>query len=78
MSRENLKLISVRIDPETLEKIEKFVADRRYWSRNAVINSILCAVADCMDSNSLYDMVRYSRYHKQDVECKFEIKRKTT
>ena len=78
MSRENLQLISVRIDPETLRKIEKFVADRRYWSRNGVINAILCAAVDCMDSQSLYDMARYSRYYHKDVECKFEIKRKTT
>lgn len=77
MSRENLKLISVRIDPEALEKIEKFVEDRRYWSRNGIINSILCAATDCMDTQSLYDMARYSRYYKKDVECKFEIKKMT-
>lgn len=78
MSRENLKLISVRIDPEALAKIENFITSRGYWSRNSVINSILCAATDCMDSQSLYDMARYSRYYQKDVECKFEIKRKTT
>lgn len=61
---ENLKLISVRIDPVTLEKIDAFKRKHYYWKRNAIINGILSAVVDAMDDNSLYDMVRYCRnYH---------------
>lgn len=61
---ENLKLISVRIDHKTLEKIDTIHKVHRYWKRNAIINGLLTAVVDSMDAGALYDMVRYSRgYH---------------
>lgn len=61
---ENLKLISVRIDPKTLKKIDTIHKVHHYWKRNAIINGLLTAVVDGMDSRTLYDMLRYSRgYH---------------
>lgn len=58
---ENLKLISVRIDPETLQKLDEFCKQHYYWKRNTVINGILTAVVDAMDKGTLYEMVRYNR-----------------
>ena len=58
---ENLKLISVRIDPETLRKIDDFCKRHYYWKRNTVINGLLTAVVDAMDNDTLYEMVRYNR-----------------
>lgn len=58
---ENLKQISVRIDPVTLQKIDDFCKKHYYWTRNAVINGILGAVVDGMDDDTIYEMVRYSR-----------------
>lgn len=61
---ENLKLISVKIDPKTLEKIDTIHKTHPYWKRNAIINGLLTAVVDAMDSGAIYDMVRYTRnYH---------------
>lgn len=61
---ENLKQISVKIDPKTLEKIDTIHNVHHYWKRNTIINGLLTAVVDSMDSGALYDMVRYSRgYH---------------
>lgn len=61
---ENLKQISVRIDPKTLEKIDTLQKVHWYWKRNTIINHLLTAVVDSMDSRALYDMLRYSRnYH---------------
>lgn len=57
----NLKQISVRIDPVTLQKVDDFCEKHYYWKRNTVINSLLGAVVDAMDDKTLYDMVRYSR-----------------
>lgn len=63
---ENLKLISVRIDPVTLQMIDEFSKKHYYWKRNTIINSLLGAVVDAMDDKALYDMVRYSRhFHKK-------------
>lgn len=58
---ENLKLISVKIDPQTLKKIDAIRAKHYYWKRNAIINGLLTAVVDAMDDATLYDMIRYYR-----------------
>lgn len=58
---ENLKLISVKIDPQTLKKIDALRAKHYYWKRNAIINGLLTAVVDAMDDDTLYDMIRYNR-----------------
>lgn len=61
---EKLKLISVRIDLKTLEKIDTIQKTHWYWKRNTIINHLLTAVVDGMDSGAIYDMLRYSRgYH---------------
>lgn len=73
---ENLKQISVRIDPVTLQKIEDFCKKHRYWKRNTVINSLLGAVVDAMDDGTLYDMVRYSRGFYEKPSGKFYIPEK--
>lgn len=70
---ENLKLISVRIDPVTLEKIDAFKRKHYYWKRNTIVNSILSAVVDAMDDNSLYDMVRYSRHYHSKPKGTFYL-----
>ena len=44
MPKENLQLISVRIDPDTVAKIEKFAARHSYWKRNTIINNVLMTI----------------------------------
>jgi hypothetical protein len=62
--KQNLKLISVRIDPKTQEKIDTIHKVHYYWKRNAIINGLLTAVVDAMDAGAIYDMIRYTRgYH---------------
>ena len=58
---ENLKLISCRIDPETLRLIDTWSSRYDIYKRNAVINGILTAVVDTFTPSDIYDMVRYSR-----------------
>lgn len=57
----NLKLVSVRVDPTTLQKIDALASSTRYWKRNTIINGILTAVLDCANSCDIYDLVRYHR-----------------
>lgn len=62
MARENLKLVSCRIDPKTLERIDAFTSNRYYWKRNSVINAVLTNVFALMSNKDIYDLVRhYSR-----------------
>lgn len=72
--KENLKLLSVRIDPDTVEKIDRFVRNRRYWKRNTVVNAILTAVMNDFREDSVYDMVCRSFRSKDNVDAVYKIK----
>lgn len=73
MAKDNLVLVSCRIDPETLEKIEKQVKKHYYWKRNTIINGILTAVMDNFTDQQVYDMIRYWRKGQNEVKANFEI-----
>ena len=73
MAKENLVLVSCRIDPETLEKIEAQVKKHYYWKRNTIINGILTAVMDNFTDQQVYDMIRYWRKGQNEVKANFEI-----
>ena len=65
MAYQKKKLLSVRIDPTTLENIEKFTSRHYYWKRNTVISAVLDAVFDNFSPIDIYNMARYvRRYHK--------------
>mgnify|MGYP003390403027 CR=1 FL=1 len=71
--RNEKKLTSIRFDVPVLEAAEKFVAERRYWKKSDVINSILAAVFENFGQNEIYDMVRTWAWKDKKVETKFEI-----
>lgn len=76
MAKENLVLVSCRIDPETLKKIEETQSRHHYWKRNTVINAILTAVFDNFTDRQIYDMVRYCRQLQHETKAEFEIVKK--
>lgn len=62
MAKDNLKLVSCRIDPITLKRIDAFIGKHYYWKRNSVINAVLTNVFALMSDKDVYDLVRhYSR-----------------
>ena len=71
--QKNLKLVSCRIDPDTLEKIDHFVARHTYWTRNAVINKILSTVINRFDERDVYDMVRSNNFLNEHVTALFRM-----
>lgn len=73
MPKENLQLISVRIDPDTLAKIEKFAARHSYWKRNTIINNLLTTVFNDFNERQIYDMVRRNNFNKAMVQSDYEI-----
>lgn len=75
MSKENLQLISARIDQDTLAKIERFMVHHPYWKRNAVINNILTTVLNDFDGKMIYDMVRRSFFRDSTITAHYEIER---
>lgn len=75
VKRENLKLVSVRIDPETLKRLDEFVERHVYWKRNQVINHILWAVVHDFMAEDVYDMMRRTWFKNESVNAKYEIQR---
>lgn len=71
--KKNLKLTSVRIDPDTLEKIGKFADKHHYWTKNGVINSVLTAVFSRFPEKDIYDMVRDWNGQKYPITAVFRI-----
>lgn len=73
MPKDNLKLISVRLDPDTLERIDAFAKKHTYWKRNTVINQVLTAVFNDFDDRAQYDMTRRSLLRQSEVKAEYEI-----
>lgn len=73
MSRDNLKLISVRLDEDLLWELDKEVMKRTYWKRSDIIRNILIAVFAEMPPEDIYNMIRYHYFKKNVVDAKFEI-----
>lgn len=71
--QKNLKLTSVRLDPDMLDKVAKFQKDHYYWTKNAVINNILITVFQDFDDKEIYDMVRRSRFKDENVTAAYKI-----
>lgn len=71
--KESKKLISARIDPETINKIEAFNTKYQYWTRNYIIDKILYAVMRDFDDKDIYDMVRRSRWTMLNILAKYEL-----
>ena len=73
MSRENLKLVSVRMDDDLIRKLDEMARVYSYWKRSDIIRNILTAVLAEMPAADLYNMIRYYYYRKNVVDAKFEI-----
>lgn len=73
MSRDNLKLISVRLDEDLIKQLDEVAQKHTYWKRSDIIRNILIAVFAEMSAGDIYNMIRYAWYKKNVVDAKFEI-----
>lgn len=55
---EKSKLISIRMEPETLKKIDDYCATRRYWNRSRFINHLLKVVLELSDQGTLFTLLK--------------------
>lgn len=73
MSRDNLKLVSVRMDDDLIRKLDEVAQKHIYWKRSDIIRNVLLAVFAEMSAGDIYNMIRYAWYKKNVVNAKFEI-----
>lgn len=70
---ERTKLVSVRLETETYEKIEKIVARETYYKRSDVINNLLKAVLDNFDDRQIHDMMNRWKWDINVVNTQFKV-----
>jgi len=69
----NLKLVSVRLNPDDLDALIKFCSRHTYWKRNTVICGIISAVMRDFNERQIYDMVRRNRFGTEIVTAEYRI-----
>lgn len=72
---ENLKLISVRLEPEILKKIEELAAKQSYRTRSNIIQSILKNVIQCADSGALWRIIDTLYAYEKGYKVEFKVDR---
>lgn len=70
---ERTKLVSVRLETETYDKIEKIVQRETYYKRSDVINNLLKAVLDNFDDGQIHDMMYRWKWMWNVVNTQFEV-----
>lgn len=67
------KLISVRLDQETLELIDEFLDKQNYFTRSAVIDTLLSVIMKCADSDTIWKMMTTSFPYEKGCIVRFVI-----
>ena len=69
---ENLKQLSVKIDPETLAKIDALASKCRFWKRNTIINSLLTAIIMEADEREIDKLLSYWKHGSTGLRITIE------
>lgn len=71
---ENKKLISIRLEPDVLERIDDMAKSYSYRTRSSIINKLLSVVIKCSTDGTLTKMLSAYNPEKKGFVCKFEQK----
>lgn len=69
------QLISVRIEPEVMRRLEEYVGKQRYMTRSFVINRILNAVLNCAEPGTIYNMINTFHPREKGFVTRFEVEK---
>lgn len=66
------KLISIRLDADTLAKIDQLAEKQSYRTRSLIINNVLKAVIDCSSSSTLALIIDTAFPYEKGFSLTFE------
>lgn len=69
------KLISIRLDPDVVAKIDNMADSYRYRTRSSIINRLLSVVLKCSTGGTLDKMLCEYKPVERGFSCKFEHKK---
>lgn len=70
---EETKLISIRLEKKSFDKIEELAKRHYYWKRSGVINNLLRAIFENFDEGDIERMLKRYNWEKNVVVTKFEV-----
>ena len=70
---ERIKLTSIRLETDTLEKIDEIVKRESYYKRSEVINNLLRCVLTKFTTGQVHDMVQRWRWIQNKCITNFEV-----
>lgn len=70
---ENLKLLSVRLYPDTVAQIDNWAMHHRYWKRNTIICNVLKFVFSCTSDADICKLLAYYPRKGQKLKITVEI-----
>ena len=71
MAKDNLRLISARIDEKSYQKLEALANRYTYWKKNYILRKILLAVLNDFNEEDIFDMLRRPYNPKLPVRCEY-------
>lgn len=72
---EKSHLISVRIEPEVMQRLEEHVRKQAGVSRSFMINRILNAVLSCADASTIHQMLITGYPREKGFVIRFEVEK---
>lgn len=70
---ENLKLISIRLDPDLLKKIDEMAAKQSYRKRSNIIQNVLKNVIECATTGTLWKIVDTWFAYEKGYKIEFKV-----
>lgn len=69
---EKLKQLSVRIDSDTIRKIDEMANETTYWKRNTIINQILTVMMQYTSKDGLFNIMQFhpNAFHCVEITVK--------
>ena len=72
---EKLKLVSMRIERQTLEKIEK-LAMNQYCKKTTIMSKLLTRIFECADTETIFKMLAENWAFEKGYKITFEVDKK--
>lgn len=73
---EKLKLVSMRIESKTLEKIEEMAENHDYCKKTSIMSKLLTRIFECADEETIFKMLAENWAFEKGYKITFTVDRK--
>lgn len=73
---EKLKLVSMRIESQTLKKVEELAKNHDYCKKTSVMSKLLTRIFECADTETIFKMLTENWAFEKGYKVTFEVDRR--